>query len=326
MKKERPAFIKDKVSPVFYRMFYWYSLTLFRRRFRRVWIDDSVHPPGGTSVLFVGTHNSWWDGMIPLLMNEASFGLDARAIMDEQQLRRYPFFRYLGVYSINRDYPLRAMKSLEYTVRLLNNSTEEHPVGIWAYPEGKLVNPHKAVTLESGLAWLSRHIDPEKCEIIPFTSHMHTMRGDKPELFIKLGNPIGPKIYRSGHVLAHVTYTLEELRKSCRETSGNFDEDGYPQGGFRLLLGREPKAPEAPLPDPDEMTGDGQDAIKSDESDSSGQKETTTGSESDAATGESGVKRPEPKGMDDPSPAGSAADKAEPSGLDDSTKGNQGSR
>ena len=192
-------------------------------------------------MLFAGTHNSWWDGMIPLLMNEFSFGLDARAVMDEDQLRRYPFFRYLGVYSINRAYPLRAIKSLEYTVRLLNSSTKDNPVGIWTYPEGKLVNPQKSVALESGLAWLSRHIDPEKCEIVPFTSHMHTMRGDKPELFIAVGNPIGPKIYRSDNVLAHVTSSLEELRKTCREASGNFDQEGYPQGGFRLLLGSEPK-------------------------------------------------------------------------------------
>ncbi len=230
----------DKYSPLFTRVFYWYALSLFRRRFQCIWLDNTKYPPEGNSALFIGNHNSWWDALIPLLLNEKVFRMKGRAMMDEQQLKRYPFFRRLGTFSINREKPRKAMASLQHAARILNEAPPGDGIGLWVYPEGKLVSPETPITLENGLIWLARRMDLTQCDIIPFATHMHTMRSDKPELFIKIGSPIGPSITHSGDMLMRTTRLLEDLRHLCREQSTRFDEDGNPKQRFKLLLGKKP--------------------------------------------------------------------------------------
>lgn len=241
VRKKQTGFLGEIYSPIFKRLFYWYTLTLFIRRFRCVWLDNTGLPFSGNSTLFIGNHNSWWDGLIPLLLNEKVFHMQARAIMDEEQLVKYPFFRRLGAFSINRKHPRKAMKSLEYAARLLNEAELKEGVGLWLYPEGRLVSRETPIRLESGLVWLSRRIDLDRSDVVPFATHMHTIRSDKPELFIKIGNPVGPSILHSGDMMVRTTRILEDLRQSCRRQSVEFDEDGVPGNGFRLLLGSKPK-------------------------------------------------------------------------------------
>lgn len=242
MIKKKPDFIQENYSPVFNRLFYWYTVLLFYRRFQAVWVDSSGHPLAGNSALFIGNHNSWWDGLIPLLLNEEIYQLRGRAIMDEKQLLKRMFFRRLGVFSINRDHPRKAMKTLEYAARMINEAVPGEEVALFIYPEGKLTGPSKQITIESGLVWLSRHLNPSKCEIVPFATHIHSMRSHKPEMFIKIGNPIGPSIYQSGSMIIHATRTMEEIRKTCRQNSETFLENGRPLGRFRLLIGSKPQA------------------------------------------------------------------------------------
>ena len=238
---ESQDFLAEKYSPVFYRIFSWYVLFLFRRRFQCVWVDKSNYLSTGTSTLFIGNHNLWWDGLIPLLLNETIFHHRGRAMMDEVQLRKHPFFRYLGTFSINRQHPRKARQSLEHAAGLINNAKVNDPVGLWLYPEGKLVSPETPITLESGLIWLARSIDNKKAEIVPFATHIHCMRSDKPELFIKFGNPVASATYLSGNMLALTTRMLEDLRYQCRIRSGQLDpHTGAPEGNFKLLLGKVP--------------------------------------------------------------------------------------
>ena len=277
-------FIPEREDPVFTRIFYWYVLSLYRRRFRAVWLDDRRLPRTRRATLYIGNHNAWWDALTPLLINERVIGKRARALMEEQQLRRYPFFRRLGVFSIDRRHPRRALASMEHAVDLLNGSGHrvdgdgaaenpsrslpwsERPVGLWFYPEGKLVGPDMPVAAENGIAWLARKLDPGCTEIIPFASHIHHMRGDKPELFVRMGpaldhgmfaakggaaaeepstehqdpawqasNPVQEQVSQPA---ARVAEILEELRASARRDSAVCNADGHPEGGFRLLLGR----------------------------------------------------------------------------------------
>ncbi|WP_276694023.1 hypothetical protein [Exiguobacterium chiriqhucha] len=59
---------------------------------------DDVPTPG----LFLSTHSSWWDGMILLMLNEYYLRHDVHVLMDEDGLRRFPFFRHLGAFSIKK--------------------------------------------------------------------------------------------------------------------------------------------------------------------------------------------------------------------------------
>jgi len=298
-----PLFIPEKESPVFIWLFYRYVLSLYRRRFRAVWLDDRQLPRTRRATLYIGNHNTWWDALNPLLLNERVIGKRARAMMDEEQLLRYPFFRRLGVFSINRQHPRKALASLDHAVRLLNESgygQEPHPpeagtspavdapadagspiaagtpadagasraagskanpdadplsglprskrpVGLWFYPEGKLVRPDTPVVAENGITWLARKLDPARTEIVPFATHIHSMRGDKPELFVRMGPAIDPRMFEmSGEPARDQAQTrriagiIEQLRESVRRDSADFGGSGSKNtvDGFRLLLGR----------------------------------------------------------------------------------------
>ncbi|TVQ67964.1 MAG: hypothetical protein EA363_11755 [Balneolaceae bacterium] len=259
-----PLFIPEKESPVFTRIFYRYALTLYRRRFRAVWLDDRQMPRNRLATLYIGNHNSWWDALNPLLLNERVIGQRARAMMDEEQLLQYPFFRWLGVFSINRQHPRKALASLEHAVQLLNESGDaQRPVGLWFYPEGKLMRPDKPIVAENGITWLARKLDPARTEIVPFATHIHSMRGDKPELFVRMGPAINPRMFemtgepaRDQAQTRRIAGIMEQLRESVRRDSADFGDSGGsgdsgsgpgksgPVGnkqtvdGFRLLLGR----------------------------------------------------------------------------------------
>lgn len=248
---DKPGFIPDAYSPVFNRVFYWYCLWLFRHRFQCVWLDDSaIIVEGGNhqskyrlranSTLYLGNHNSWWDGLVPLLLNEKIFRKRARAMMDEDQLKKIPFFRKLGTFSINRRHPRKALKSLAYAAGLLNDAPPGKGIGLWVYPEGKLVAAETPIAIESGIPRLIRQLDLSKTDILPFAIHMHTMRGDKPELFVMLGKPVQPDICLTDSFRSDAAQLLENLRASCRRESSQFDETGKPAGGFRLICGRMP--------------------------------------------------------------------------------------
>ena len=302
-----PLFIPEKESPVFTRIFYRYVLSLYRRRFRAVWLDDRQMPGNRLATLYIGNHNSWWDALNPLLLNERVIGKRARAMMDEEQLLQYPFFRRLGVFSINRQHPRKALASLEHAVRLLNDSgyaqqphppetgtspaddtsveidtppaistpvetgtppaidtpaetgtsrvavtdplrglpRAERPVGLWFYPEGKLVRPETPITAENGIAWLAGKMDPDRTEIVPFATHIHYMRGDKPELFVRMGSALDRRMFemkddpvRDQPQTRRIAHIMEQLRESTRRDSADFGDDKYRVDGFRLLLGR----------------------------------------------------------------------------------------
>lgn len=298
----RPLFVSEKESPLFSRLFYWYVLTLYRRRFGAVWLDDRQLSHNTRATLYIGNHNTWWDALNPLLLSERVIGKRARAMMDEKQLQRYPFFRRLGVFSICRRQPRKALASLDHAARLLNESgyeqkthppeadtgdnqgfrslhnlpRSERPVVFWFYPEGKLVHPGTPVVVESGVLKLARKLDAARTEIVPFATHIHSMRGDKPELFIRIGPAIDREIVEMRSEPAgdrensrRIAQIIEQLRDTVLRDSARFagsskthadTVDAYPArsdaksrslsaetpdcrekhgvDGFRLLLGR----------------------------------------------------------------------------------------
>ncbi len=121
------------------------------------------------------------------------------------------------------------------------------PVGLWFYPEGKLVRPETPVTLEGGIKWLARNLDPARTEIVPFAIHMHFMRSDKPELFVRMGEVLDQRMFemrgdpvRDETQADRIAMIMRHLRDATRRDSAQFNESGRPHSGFRLLLGRQP--------------------------------------------------------------------------------------
>lgn len=116
-------------------LFYRYnSLYLLRRHFHFIGISGELQPAAaaGRGILYLMNHSSWWDGLLAYHAAGKLPGKRHYFMMEEEQLRKYAFFRKLGAYSINPGSPGDARASLRYTAGLLQAGEN-----VWMYPEGK---------------------------------------------------------------------------------------------------------------------------------------------------------------------------------------------
>tara|TARA_R100001143_G_C3360687_1_gene135322 strand:+ start:4991 stop:5542 length:552 start_codon:yes stop_codon:yes gene_type:complete len=139
-------------------------------------------PDSTSRTIYYLNHTSWWDGLIPFLLNQKLLKQKARAMMEDKQMREHNFFQRIGAFSVN----LQNSKSLITSLRYAVHSMERPQASLFIYPEGEIVpfNTDKP-NFKKGLAWIA-----EKCpdvDIVPIGIYIHTAKFDKPELFIKIG-------------------------------------------------------------------------------------------------------------------------------------------
>jgi len=178
-------FIPARESQLFISVFELYCKWLFWRRFESVDITSDYHPSSGQKTIYYLNHNSWWDGLIPFLLNQRLFRQNARGMMEDVQLHRYKFFRRIGVFSINLSSPRSSMQSLRYAIQ----SMERTNAALYIYPQGKIV-PFSAGSLDfrKGIGWLARKLP--HADLVPVGIYIHTKESDKPTLEIKIGEAV----------------------------------------------------------------------------------------------------------------------------------------
>ncbi|CAN5346831.1 hypothetical protein BH23BAC3_BH23BAC3_16390 [soil metagenome] len=184
-KKETLPFLPARESTLFSKLFEWYTDWLFWRRFDTIHIQSDYKPDPGQKTIYYLNHSSWWDGLIPFLLNQKKFRQNARGMMEDKQLHRYPFFRRLGVFSINLSSPRSSMQSMRYAVK----SMQRPNASLYIYPQGKIV-PFSIDNLnfQKGIGWLAKKI-PD-ADIVPVAIYIHTKKSDKPRLEILVGEKV----------------------------------------------------------------------------------------------------------------------------------------
>lgn len=104
--------------------------------------------------------------------------------MEEKQMRKYPFFRKLGAFSVNLENPRTTIQSLRYAVNSLKQD-----YSLYIYPEGKITHASdKKPDFKAGLAWL--YVNSTEVDFVPVVLYMHTLRGSNPELHVTIGKPV----------------------------------------------------------------------------------------------------------------------------------------
>lgn len=134
--------IRAVKSKPFNRIFALYNhYYLLRRRFRSFTLSGSLDPllPHTGSpiepdqpVIYFMNHSSWWDGLLLYHASQQTSRGDHYVMMEEEQLRRYAFFRKLGAYSINKENASGIRTSLQYSTKLLHSGK-----GSGSFPKGK---------------------------------------------------------------------------------------------------------------------------------------------------------------------------------------------
>lgn len=217
--------IDSRIVPEF---FYYVTRFLARRTFRRVWLQNDYGAGEALqdrSTLFIGNHNAWWDALTPLLLNQKLLRQTPRAVMEWEQVDRYPFFRRIGCYSIDRKDPRSALNSLRYGINWLNGGTARN---LWLYPEGKITNPVLPDSpFESGVGWMLPQLDSH-VDVVPLIQHHHMMHHPKPDLFLWIGTPLSREAPGTGKkeitaaLQRHINSLKHELALKASEKEPDF--------------------------------------------------------------------------------------------------------
>ncbi|MEX0945674.1 MAG: lysophospholipid acyltransferase family protein [Balneolaceae bacterium] len=185
MNRTEAPFIPAKESRWFIRLFDIYVRNLFWRHFRHVWIQLEYTPQPGDKTIYYLNHTSWWDGLIPFLLNQKVFRQNARAMMEDKQMRKYKFFKRIGAFSVNLDDSRDIITSLRYAVK----SLESENSSLFIYPEGEIMPfSTQKPEFKKGLAWINSKTND--VILVPIGIYIHTAKTNKPELFIKVGAPV----------------------------------------------------------------------------------------------------------------------------------------
>lgn len=214
-------FIPAKESPLFIKIFRLYTRFLFKRRFSRVWLKQDYYPGNQSKTIYYLNHHSWWDGLIPLLLNEYRFHQQARAMMEDKQMLEHSFFQKIGAFSINRKDKRHSVTALRYAVQ----SFERPNASLFIYPEGRITPAGTPFRFESGLAWLSSKLP--QMDVVPIGIHMHTIRYDKPELHLQVGTPVQTDpLLSTEEQNRHFEQALESILTNLRQKAG-FDDSAF---------------------------------------------------------------------------------------------------
>lgn len=155
-----------------------------KRRFGSVYIRNSHKIERDKSTLYICNHHYWWDGLTPLILNEFIFCQKARAVMEDKQMREFPFFSKIGAFSINRNNPKSALSSLKYGADWLKTPN----TCLFLYPEGKFSLPHDPIHIESGITKLLEWV-PD-CQLVNISMYISYQKTDKPDFFIDISGEI----------------------------------------------------------------------------------------------------------------------------------------
>jgi len=111
-------------------------------------------------VIFYANHNTYWDGYLAHVVLRQVYGLEGYLMMDLRQMRKFRFFRWAGVFSVDRENGRSAMRSLDYIADELRKK------------------PGRAL-------WLIRRTGP--CYVYPVAVRYEFFSQPQPEFLLSVG-------------------------------------------------------------------------------------------------------------------------------------------
>lgn len=169
-------------------------------------------------VILYANHSNWWDGFIAYLLTNRTLKKDDYLMMDIEQMKKYSFFKYIGAFSVNRNIPAEAVRSLNYAAKMLSNSNKY----LWIFPQGEMFPQDKRpLKFYSGITKIT-----EKCgnvNLVPVCFRYEFIMEQRPDVFIQVGKPEIISGNITGNLTELLRSTLESQLDKLKEdvTSGN---------------------------------------------------------------------------------------------------------
>lgn len=174
-------------NAAFEKLFSIYDQNLLRRRFHSFEVsglDFLLNKTSNLPLIIYCNHSSWWDGLVAFQISYET-GLQSFIMMEEKQLRKLFLFRLLGAFSIVRDKPREALKSINYSADLLKNTPQNT---LWIFPQGEILpNDLRPLKFYNGLAKIVEKVGI--CATISLSMRYEFLGEFKPRIFVKIREP-----------------------------------------------------------------------------------------------------------------------------------------
>lgn len=176
--------IEANKNIVFQKVFSVYVKHILKKHFHKIHLsgDENFLNRNKTlpSIIFAN-HSNWWDALLPFWLSYNIFDVNAYAMMDHKQLSKYKFFRWIGVFSVDKESKIDSYRSFKYAANLLKSGTNV----LWIYPQGTMPpNDLRPLKFENGLSKLINEVGD--VNIIPLIYNYEFLKDQKPEVFIKI--------------------------------------------------------------------------------------------------------------------------------------------
>lgn len=176
--------IKDAKGGLFTRVIDWYIGRKVRSAFRGLWVRGELPSSQGGLVAYLN-HSSFWDGFVAHQLGQVA-GWDSYAVMEEQNLARYPFHTRIGAFSIRRGDPRSAVETLKYAKAVLSRPG----ACVIIFPQGEIrAGQGPLGPLSRGVEVLARS---SRKPAVPIAVRYAFLEHEHPDVLVEVGAPHEP--------------------------------------------------------------------------------------------------------------------------------------
>jgi 1-acyl-sn-glycerol-3-phosphate acyltransferase len=198
--------------------FWWnsYCRRAIRKHFHALRLYGHFHSPADTTsadaprpaTLYLANHLSFWDGIVAhhvLLQDRGHRAL--RIMVDENQVRRHPFFRRVGAFSVNRQSPRDGLRAIEHAARLL-----EQGLPVLLFPQGAIRPVGEDLRLERGFTYLLDRAPGASVVVLNLAYEF--WEHQRPEVLLHASEPLPGKSFGLEDALKHFAAGADALRQA----------------------------------------------------------------------------------------------------------------
>lgn len=166
------------------KLFSFYNRNLLKRyfnNFRIEGLDNVVNNNSNLPLIIYCNHSTWWDGLIAF---EISRKIESNSyfLMEEKHLKKYPFFRKLGAFSVVRESSREMLKSLAYAAAILSESSS---ATLWIFPQGEILpNDSRPIVFFNGLSRIIQKVGD--CSTASLAMRLEFSGEIKPDIFVRI--------------------------------------------------------------------------------------------------------------------------------------------
>jgi hypothetical protein len=180
--------VPGSYSPGFVRVFAWYTRRLMRSKFHAVRIAQGTssvlaslnQEPAPVIVLM--NHASWWDPLVALFVGSALCpARSACGPIDIEMLRKFGFFRKLGLFGIDPESPGSVRTMVDY---VRERFQKDDRATLWITPQGRFADVRAPLEIRPGAAMIAART--QGVRVLSLAIEYPFWLDQKPEVCVRL--------------------------------------------------------------------------------------------------------------------------------------------